>query len=128
MANNIAMGLENGKTTEGNGIRDSKHAEIAVESLGNEIPKPKRAMRFKGQRSSVEEVEKTPVNETPILLLSTMPYGSSNNEEILEGLGEMECRQCVPGVVEMKMSEEEKKKLNCLRHCQITTGLFDWKG
>jgi len=72
-ATDIAMGLENGKTTEGNRIGDSKHAEIEVVTSGKEIPQPKRAMRFKGQKSSVEEVEKTPVNKTPIPLPSTMP-------------------------------------------------------
>jgi len=91
MAADTAMGLENGKTTEGIRIGDSKHAEIEVESSGKEIHKPKRAMRYKGQRSSVEEVEQTPVNQTPIPLPSTMPYGSSNKEKMLEALGEMEC-------------------------------------
>ena len=108
IANDTAMGLENGKTTEGNGIGDSKHAEVEVECSGKDAPQPKkRSMRFKNQKSSVEEVEKTPVDETPIPLPSTMPYGSSNTNEMLEALGEMECGQCVPGVVEMDMSEEE---------------------
>ena len=59
----------------------------------------------------MEEVDKTPVNETPILLPSTMLYGSSYNKKMLEALGGMECGQCVPGVVEMEMSEEEKEKI-----------------
>jgi len=108
-ANDIAMGLENGKTMEGNGIGDSKHAEVEVESSGKEIPKPYTAMRFKNQNNSVQEVEMTPVNETPIPLPSTMPYGSSNTEEMLEALGEIECGQCVPGIVEMDMSDEEEE-------------------
>jgi len=110
-ANDVAMGLENGKTTEGNGIGDSKHAEVEVECSGKEIPKQKRAMRFKNHKSSVEEVEKTPVEETPVPLPSTMPYGSSNTEEMLEALGEMECGQCVPGIVEMDMSDEEEEMI-----------------
>jgi len=76
------IGLENGKTTEGNGIGDSKHPGIEVVSTGKEIPKPKRAMKFKEQKSSVEEVETTREEETPIPLPSTMPYGSSNNSEL----------------------------------------------
>jgi len=108
-ANDIAMGLENRKPTEGNGNGDSKHAEVEVECSGKEIPKPKRAMRFKNQKSSVEEVEKTPVNETPVLLPSTMPYENSNTEEMLEALGEIECGQCVPGIVETDMSEEDEE-------------------
>ena len=108
MANDTAMGLENGKTTEGNGIGDSKHAEIEVESSGKEVPKPK-SMKVRGQKKSVKEVEDTSVNETPIQLPSTMPYGSSNTKKMLEALGEMECGQCVPGILEMDMSDDEEE-------------------
>jgi len=108
-ANDAAIGLENGRTTEGNGIRDSKHTGVEVESSGKNIPKPKRGMKFRGQKSSVEEIEKTPVEETPIPVPSTMPYGSSNSDEMLEALGEIECGQCVPGVEEMEMSDEEEE-------------------
>jgi len=102
-AADIARGLENSKTTEGNGIGDSKHAEIAVEGSDLEAPKSKRAMKPKKQ---LEKVEKSPVDEALIPLPSMMPYSSSGNEALMEVLEEMECGQFVPGV-EMEMSDEE---------------------
>ena len=108
IATDTAMSLENGKTTEGNGIGDSKHAGIEVKSSGKKAPEQRRGLKLKKHESSVEEIEKSPVNQTPIPLPSIMPYGSSGNNALMEALEEMEYGQYVPGV-EMEMSEDEEE-------------------
>jgi len=82
----VAMTMNDGKTTEANGIRDSKHASVDVPATAE----PVRSM-WRGAANKTESIEQSPVEETQLSLPSTVAYNRSSVDEMLiHAIGEIE--------------------------------------
>jgi len=103
----VAMTIEGGKTTEGNGIGDSKHASVEVPATAE----PVRRM-WRESANKAESIEPSPVEETQLSLLSTVAYDrSSVDEMLLHAIGEIENGDSVRAVegrmMDMAVDEQE---------------------
>ena len=107
----VAMTLEDGKNTEGNGIGNSRYAgvvEVPATATKKEEGKERGGPpKFQGLKLTKEEIESTPTEDTQITLPSTVSYErASVDEALLSAINEMECGQYVPGIEE----EDESMK------------------
>jgi len=92
----IVMSLEEGKTTDANGVGDSKYAGPSRVPVKDVI----RRMRI-GNGESTEPVESTLEEDTQVQLPSTVAYSQSGiNSLLMEAVEEMERGEEVPAVVE----------------------------
>jgi len=103
----VAMTMEGGKTTEGNGIGDSKHASVDVPATAE----PVRRM-WRRSADKAESIEQSPVEETQLSLPSTVAYKrSSVDEMLLHAIGEIEDGDSVRAVesqmMDMAVDEQE---------------------
>jgi len=81
----VAMMMDDGKTTEGNGIGDSKHASVEVPASAV----PVRRM-WKRTTDVADGIEPSPVEETQLSLPSTVAYNRSSVELLMHAIGEIE--------------------------------------
>ena len=101
------MSLRGNKTTEKTGMGDSKHAVDKEVSATPEAANT-RQNRFK-RTPSHETIEGTPVEETQIILPSTVPYGGSSiNDALFEAIGDIESGQIIPAIEDIMEREEEE--------------------
>ena len=99
--------MEGGKTTEGNGIGDSKQASVEVPATAE----PVRRM-WRRTADKAESIEQCPVEETQISLPSTVAYNrSSVDEMLLHAIGKIEKGDSVRAVdgqmIDMAVDKQE---------------------
>jgi len=99
----VAMMMNDGKTTEGEGIGDSKHASVDVPATAE----PVRRM-WRGAANKAESIEPSPVQETQLSLPSTVAYSRSSVDKMLmHAIGEIENSNSVRAVDDMAVDEQE---------------------
>ena len=104
------MNLGGNKTTELTGMGDSKHAVTKEVSATPEVAN-RRKNRF-DRKTIIESIDKTPIEETQMSLLSTIPYGGSSvNEVLLEAIEEIESGQIIPAIEDDMNAEFEEEEM-----------------